>query len=46
MPKFRRGFFTYAEVECDSIEEVDNMDMSKHIMDNLIVEYTEEIAPE
>lgn len=46
MKKFRRGFFTYAEVECETEDEVDNMDMSKQIMDNLIVEYTEEIVPE
>ena len=35
MPIFRREFTTFAEVECDSEDEVDNIDMSDQIVDNV-----------
>lgn len=35
MPRFRREFTTYAEVEAESEDEVDNIDMSDQIIDNV-----------
>ena len=44
MPLFRREFTTYAEVECETEDDVDNMDMSKQILDNLQVTCTDKIS--
>lgn len=44
MPTFRREFTTFAEVECDSEEEVDNIDMSDQIVDNVQVTSTFKVS--
>lgn len=35
--KFRRYFHSYADIECNSIEECDNIDCSAQITEHLMV---------
>lgn len=44
MMKFRRGFTTYAIIECNTIDDCDDYDCSDQIVDNMEVQYTQVIS--